>query len=159
MSEAAITLDMTKTTVSKAVSRLESIYQVRLMERNSRNIRLTPEGQTLYEYAERVLQLADEAGHALTGMQQTPQGTIQIAVPLAFIREILAPNLVRIHQLYPKIQLHIQTSHHAMDVLREDIDMAVEESAELKLVHPSRHYRSTRVRAVIEFIEEICRDL
>lgn len=278
MSEAASTLDMTKATVSKAVSRLESIYQVRLMERNSRNIRLTPEGQTLYEYAERVLQLADEAGHALTGMQQIPQGTVQIAVPLAFSREILAPNLVRFHQRYPKIQLHIQTSHHPMDVLREDIDLAVmvgsienseliaktlypskllwvaskeyakqisaeitplelaqhivfcesryqtrkfkvsfnnqthflnlshasscndpivvreavmtgagismlpkqyckvlidldqlvevcqnihsnEESAELKLVYPSRHYRSTRVRAVIEFIEEICREL
>lgn len=144
MSLAAEKLDMTKATVSKAVSRLEALYQVRLMERNSRNIRLTPEGQTLLEYADRVLQITNEATHALTGMQQQPQGTVNLAVPLAFSREVIAPNLARFRVAFPDIQLKIQTSHHPMDVLRDEVDIAVLvgsiENSDLiaKTLYPSR---------------------
>ncbi|SBS33219.1 HTH-type transcriptional regulator DmlR [Marinomonas aquimarina] len=144
MSEAALTLDMTKATVSKAISRLESVYQMRLMERNSRNIRLTPEGQILFEFAERVLQLADEAGHALSGMQHTPQGSVHIGVPLALSREVLAPHLAEFQRQYPLIQLRIQTSQHPIDVLKEDLDIAIivgsMENSELivKTLYPSQ---------------------
>jgi len=125
ISAAGEKLAVSKATISKAITRLEEQYQVRLFERNSRNIRLTAEGQTLFDYSERVLLLADEASHALVGMQSTPQGTVKLAAPLAFSREILAPNLGNFHQQYPEIQLQIQTSQHPMDVLRDEVDIAV----------------------------------
>ena len=125
ISAAGEKLSVSKATVSKAIVRLEEQYQVRLFERNSRNIRLTAEGQTLLEYAERLLLLADEASHALVGMQSTPQGTVKLAAPLAFSREVLAPNLARFHQAFPEITLQIQTSQHPMDVLRDEVDIAV----------------------------------
>ena len=125
ISQAADKLNLSKATVSKTISRLEEHYQTRLFERNSRNVRLTSEGYKLLEYAERVMTLADEADHALFGMKSSPQGSVQLAAPLAFCREVLAPNLIHFHTSYPAIKLHIQTSAHPMDVLRDDIDMAV----------------------------------
>ena len=125
ISQAAEKLDVSKATISKTITRLEDHYKVRLFERNSRNVRLTSEGHKLLEYAERVIALADEADHTLQGMKSSPQGSVQLATPLAFSREILAPSLIRFHQEYPDIKLRIQTSAHPMDVLRDEIDMAV----------------------------------
>ena len=125
MSSAADKLVVSKSTVSKSVSRLEAAMAMRLIERNSRNIQLTQEGQTLFDYCMRLMALVDEADNALGGLKKTPSGQVNIAMPMAFGREVVAPHLSRFYQQYPDIELKIQTSHHPMDLFRHELDIAV----------------------------------
>lgn len=125
MSQAAKILGVSKSTISKSVSRLEESLKLRLLERNSRNIWVTAEGETLYQHASQILQLVNETDQAIAGLQVEPAGRVKIAMPIAFARELVAPNLGEFHAKYPKIQLEIVTSGNSLDIFKYEMDIAV----------------------------------
>ncbi|WP_417537834.1 LysR family transcriptional regulator [Marinomonas sp.] len=125
MSLAAIQLGVSKSTISKSITRLEETLKLRLLERNSRNIWVTAEGQTLYRHACQILQLVNETDSAITGLQSEPTGRVRVAMPMAFCRELLAPNLSTFQKAYPKIQLDIMMNGHSLDIFHYEIDIAV----------------------------------
>jgi len=125
MSQAAKQLGVSKSTISKSISRLEETLSLRLLERNSRNIWVTAEGQTLYQHACQILQLVNETDTAIAGLQAEPTGRVKIAIPMAFCRELLAPKLSLFQSRHPKIQLEIMTSGHSLDIFQYEIDIAV----------------------------------
>lgn len=125
MSLAAKQLGVSKSTISKSISRLEEALNLRLLERNSRNIWVTAEGQTLYQHASLIMQMVNETGQAIAGLQAEPAGRVKIAMPMAFCRELVAPQLGAFQLQYPTIQLEIITSGHSLDVFQFEIDIAV----------------------------------
>ncbi|MGO2354140.1 MAG: LysR family transcriptional regulator [Marinomonas foliarum] len=125
MSEAARQLGVSKSTISKSITRLEETLNLRLLERNSRNIWVTTEGQTLYQHASQILQLVNETDSVITGLQAEPTGRVKLAVPMAFCREFLAPRLSEFQQRYPKIQFEIIMNGHSLDIFHYEIDIAV----------------------------------
>jgi len=58
---AASLLNMTQPTISQQIAALEGVLGVQLIDRDTRKMRLTPSGTVLYDYGERLLNLADEA--------------------------------------------------------------------------------------------------
>lgn len=125
MSQAAKQLGMSKSTISKSIARLEETLNLRLLERNSRNIWVTAEGQTLYQHACQILQLVNETDNAIAGLQAEPAGRVKVAMPMAFCRELLAPKLRVFQSRYPKVQLDIMTSGHSLDIFQHEIDIGV----------------------------------
>lgn len=122
---AARALDMPKSTVSKVLSRLEQELGLRLIERTSRRIRITPEGQAFYRQARLILDQAEAADALMAGLKAAPSGRVSLAAPAAFCREILAPALPDFRRRYPEVQLELSVTAQAVDVLGGQVDLAV----------------------------------
>lgn len=122
---AARALGMPKSTVSKALSRLEDALGLRLIERNSRTLRITSEGDTFYRQALMIMEQVREADAAMAGLNATPSGRLVVALPPAFCQEMVAPNLMKFRRHYPRVELDLIVSTHSIDILRDQIDLAV----------------------------------
>lgn len=122
---AANRLDMPKSTISKAVSRLEQALGVRLLDRNSRNLRVTEEGRTFYNQCLLIMEQVDEADALVAGLTSVPSGRLSVALPPAFCQEILAPHLGTFRSRYPRIDLDLNVTSQPVDILRDQFDLAV----------------------------------
>ena len=79
---AARSLGMPKSTVSRQVARLEDRLGVRLLHRTTRSLRLSDAGQAYYERARRIVNDIKEAEEAVSSLQTTPRGTLRITAPM-----------------------------------------------------------------------------
>lgn len=122
---AARALDMPKSTVSKTLSRLEQALNLRLIDRNSRNLRVTSEGDTFYRQALLIMEQARETDATMAGLSAVPSGQLCVALPPAFCQEIVAPNLAAFHRDYPEVSLDLIVTSHSIDLLRDQVDVAV----------------------------------
>jgi len=122
---AASSMNISKSTVSKSLSRLEHALGVRLIDRNSRNIRVTSEGEAFYRQGLMIMEQVKEASAVMAGLTATPSGRLVVAVPMAFSREILAPNLPAFCERHPQIELDLIVTGQPVDIIRDQIDIAV----------------------------------
>lgn len=122
---AARELGMPKSSVSTALSRLEQALGVRLVDRNSRTMNVTEEGETFYRQAQLIIEQVREAEAAMSGHNVTPRGRLAVALPPAFCLEIVAPQIASFHAAYPDIDLELVITSHGVDLLRDKVDLAV----------------------------------
>lgn len=125
ISAAAQALNLSKSKVSKSVARLEEALGVRLLERNSRNIRLTSDGRLFYQYGLQIMEQVSETNAVMAGLSSTPHGSLVAALPMAFCREFVAPSLEKFRTAYPQVELEIVITSHPVDIIKENIDLAV----------------------------------
>lgn len=122
---AAKTLGMPKSTVSTTLTRLEQGLGLRLLDRNSRNLRITREGETFYRQAQLIVEQAREADAMMAGHNTVPSGRLSVALPPAFCQEIVAPNMVAFRDAYPAIELDLIITSHGVELLRDLADIVV----------------------------------
>ncbi|MBV7537819.1 LysR family transcriptional regulator [Duganella sp. sic0402] len=120
--KAAQTLHMSKTTVSQLVQQLEARLQVKLLNRTTRQVKVTPEGAAYYERVARVLGDLQDADDVLAGDLAAPRGRLRIDVPSPLARLILMPALPGFYRRYPDIQLLMGVSDRNVDVIGENVD-------------------------------------
>ncbi|WP_221799136.1 LysR family transcriptional regulator [Oceanobacter mangrovi] len=125
ISAAADYLGIAKSSVSKAIARLEKGTAVRLFERNSRQFRITHEGESFYQHAVAVLERARETDAAMSELSGKPSGKLVVSMPMSFGREIFSPHLPRFRRQYPEIDLELMISSQPVDVIRDGLDIAV----------------------------------
>ncbi|MYM30873.1 LysR family transcriptional regulator [Duganella sp. CY15W] len=123
--KAAQTLHMSKTTVSQLVQQLEARLQVKLLNRTTRQVKVTPEGAAYYQRVVRVLGDLEEADSGITGELAVPRGRLRIDVPSPFARFVLMPALPDFHRRYPDIQIDMGVSDRNIDVIGENVDCVV----------------------------------
>lgn len=122
---AAEDIQLSKPTVSKAVSRLEHSLGIALFSRNSRHIALTEAGRTLLGHANRILAEAEAAEMGARGSLQRPSGRIRMAAPMTFGIRHLAPVLPEFLECYPDIDLSIDFSDVVVDLVADGYDAAL----------------------------------
>lgn len=120
--KAALTLHMSKTTVTQLVQQLEARLGARLLHRTTRQVTVTTEGAVYYERVVRVLSDLEEADNGLIGDSSTPVGRLRVDVPSPFARLILMPALPDFHRRYPGIQLDMGVSDRVVDVIGDSVD-------------------------------------
>ncbi|WP_343730099.1 LysR substrate-binding domain-containing protein [Duganella sp.] len=120
--KAAQTLHMSKTTVSQLVQQLEARLQVKLLNRTTRQVKVTPEGAAYYDRVVRVLGDLEDADDVLAGEQAIPRGRLRIDVPSPFARLLLMPALPDFHRRYPEIQVIMGVSDRTVDVIGDNVD-------------------------------------
>ena len=125
VSAAADFLGKPKSSVSRAITRLEEALGVRLLERNSRNVRTTSEGDAFFRHCISIMEQVEEANAQMSGLTAVPTGPLVVALPIAFGREIIAKHLAEFEQQYPHIELEIIITSHPVDIIQEQIDLAV----------------------------------
>ena len=123
-SAAARALRMTPSAVSKLVGRLEARLGVRLLNRSTRQIQLTPEGCVFYERSVRVLaDLAEAERGAL--LDEAPRGRLSVNSNVPFGEHFLLPLVPEFLHRHPGITLDIVLTDEVVDILVQRTDIAV----------------------------------
>ncbi|MBR8133046.1 LysR family transcriptional regulator [Burkholderia ambifaria] len=123
--KAAETLHMSKTTVTQLVQQLEARLRVRLLNRTTRRINVTPDGIAYYERVTRLLADMDDVETSLSSASAVPRGRLRVDVPSPFARLILIPALPAFLARYPDIQIDMGVSDRTVDIIGENVDCVV----------------------------------
>jgi len=123
-SHAAQDLRLTPSAVSKLITRLEARLGARLINRSTRRLLLTPEGQAFYARAVKVLSDLDEAENAVSA-QDTPTGRLRVSVNLPVGRRILLPLVPDFLRLYPGMELEVTLTDMVIDLYEQRTDVAI----------------------------------
>lgn len=125
LSAAGRALGLTPAAASAALKRLEARLGARLFERSTRAMRLTPQGQTLLGYAIRALDLLAEGESQVAAEGGTLVGTVRVASPSDLTRGTLLAWFDDFLDLHPGVQLALSVGDRPLDVLRDEVDVAL----------------------------------
>lgn len=120
---AAADMQIPRSTATEAIKQLEARLKVRLIQRTTRVLSPTLDGEAFYQRCVRILGEIDEAEHAFSGA--LPSGLLRVDVHGAMARRLLLPHLPAFLGRYPDLQMHIGEADRWVDLVREGVDCVV----------------------------------
>lgn len=124
-SAAADSLNLPRATVTTTIQNLEKRLKVRLLNRTTRRLSLTPDGAAYYERCVRILDELEDTEASFIDAERGPRGRLRIDVPPMIGRQILIPNLCEFHQRYPDLEIVIGMTDRPVDMVREAVDCVI----------------------------------
>lgn len=125
MSAAARELGVTPAAVSKRLAQIEARLGVRLVNRSTRRLSLTAEGEVYLENARRILGEIEDLDQLIASRQDSPRGLLKINAPLGFGRSYIAPAIAEFARKYPEVSLQLQLTDSPADFVQDAVDVAV----------------------------------
>lgn len=122
---AARELKVTPSALSKLVTRLERSLRVRLLNRTTRRIAPTPEGQLFVTRCRRILAEMEDAEMEVGRSRERPRGRLRMHVGVGFAVHQVVPALHRFLEHHPEVQVDLVVEDRQVDIVREDIDISV----------------------------------
>lgn len=122
--KAAERLGTSKSNVGKAVQRLEVRLGTRLLQRTTRAVRLTEDGELYLEAARTALDGLNEAEIALSARRDEPVGRVRLDIPIGFGRMLL-PVFALVREQYPKVTLELSLSDRQSDPVKDGWDIVI----------------------------------
>lgn len=122
---AADSLDMPNATLSKLVQELEAHLGVRLLQRTTRRVTVTPEGQDYYAKASRVLRDLEDIDSSFNIARSKPRGHLRIDVGGSTARDVLLPLLPDFLARYPDIRIDLGVSDRSVDLISDNVDCVI----------------------------------
>lgn len=122
---AADSLDMPNATLSKLVQELEAHLGVRLLQRTTRRVTVTPEGQDYYAKATRVLRDLEDIDSTFNIARGKPRGHLRIDVGGSTARDVLVPLLPDFLARYPDIRIDLGVSDRSVDLIGDNVDCVI----------------------------------
>jgi DNA-binding transcriptional LysR family regulator len=124
-SVAAREMGLTPSAISKLVTRLEDRLGVRLLNRTTRRLALTPEGEAYFHRSQRILADIGDAENEVASFRAQPKGLLRINVGTAFGMHQLAPALPAFLARYPEMQVELTLSDRVVDLIEEGADLGI----------------------------------
>jgi len=124
-------LRLTPAVVSSRLIRLEKKLGMRLLNRTTRQVDLTPDGHQFLKHSLNILEAVDQAQSAIALGRDSPAGAFKVSVPVSFARLYLAPMAAEFTKRHPQVQLQLVASDRFDDFFHEQIDLLIR-VAELK---------------------------
>jgi len=123
--KAAESLAMPKGTVTKLVQHLEGRLKVRLLNRTTRRVTVTPDGAAYYERTARLLNDLDDIEASMSNAQATPSGRLRVDVGTSVARLVIIPALPEFYRRFPDIQLDLGVSDRPVDLISDNVDCVI----------------------------------
>ncbi|MGO8015349.1 LysR substrate-binding domain-containing protein [Rhizobium leguminosarum] len=124
-SRAAHSLGMPVSTVSRKVTSLEEQLGVTLIQRTTRKLSLTAQGQAYFNKCSEPLAHLLDAEQALTETQKKPEGLLKISVPVIFGQEVFYEFISSFLKTYPNIQIDLFITNLFLDLIAENVDLGI----------------------------------
>ncbi|WOP14425.1 LysR family transcriptional regulator [Ottowia sp. SB7-C50] len=125
MAGAARALNCTRAQVSKQMAELEAAFGVRLLERSTRRLALTPAGQVFHQHALAALESVAAAELAVGNLGDEPAGVLRVSATLTFGRLYVAPLLPQLAAQHPRLSCELILTDQLVDLAEEQIDLAL----------------------------------
>lgn len=119
---AADDLSLPRATVTHAIKRLEARLGAQLLQRTTRRVRTTRDGDSYYGHCVRLLADLDEVETGLREALVQPKGRLRIDLPASLARLLVIPALPAFFARFPQIELDIGTGDRYVDLVREGVD-------------------------------------
>ncbi len=143
--ETAAQMQMSKSVVSKYISRLEAKLNVRLLNRSTRRLSLTEPGRQFYRRCKDSLGEINAAIDELTQLDSEPRGVLRLNMPMSFGVLHVAPLLAAFRQHYPAVELDVNLDDRKLEVIEPGFDVSIriarlmDSSLVAKPLGPCRH--------------------
>ncbi len=124
-SAAARGLGVSRSYVSKRVMALEEQLGVRLLQRTTRKLSLTQEGEVYLGRVSRIMADVEEASASVAVMQSSPRGVLRLSAPLTFGQEVLMPIVSAFVALHGGLSVDVVLTDRHVDLVEEGYDMAI----------------------------------
>jgi DNA-binding transcriptional LysR family regulator len=147
-SAAARQLKLSPSALSKLVGRLEASLKVRLLNRTTRKLTATPEGELFLARCRRILAEMEDAETEVGRSRERPRGRLRMHVGVGFAMHQVVPALPRFFKRYPEIELDLLIEDRNFDLIKEAIDISVRPGPP--------HDTSVVARKVCEFERVVC---
>ena len=118
--QAAQDLDIPRSTVTQVIQQMEARLGVRLLQRTTRTVRPTLDGEAYYRRCLAILDDVEDAEGAFNGA--VPKGLLRVEVQGTLARHFLMPALPQFFERYPEIELAMSESERWVDIVREGVD-------------------------------------
>ena len=125
LTRAARTLRIATSAVSRRIKELEGRLGTQLLQRTTRQMRLTPSGERFHARAQDILAALDEAEAEAGCATRTLSGPLRITAPLTFGQAHLAPILIEFARAHPDLYLDVDLSDRFVDLVAEGHDLAI----------------------------------
>lgn len=122
---AAERLSLSKSVVSKYVTRLEDRLGARLLNRTTRRLSLTEVGRVFHARSLRGLREIEEAEIEVARLQDEPRGVLRLNTPMSFGIQHVAPALPEFLRRYPDVSIDMNLDDRKVDVIEEGYDVSV----------------------------------
>ena len=122
---AADSLNLPKATVTKHVQALEERLRVKLLNRTTRRVTVTPDGAAYYDRTVRLLTDLDDIEASMTNARANPRGRLRIDVGTSVAQLLIIPHLAEFHARYPDIQVDLGVSDRTVDLIGDNVDCVI----------------------------------
>ncbi len=118
-------LGLTPPAVSKRLAAIERRLGVILLQRTTRRISLTPEGETYLVDGARVLEELEALERTVTGSRAVPKGLLRVCGTLGFGRRHIAPALSKFARHYPDVELQLHLTDRPVNLVEQGFDLQI----------------------------------
>jgi LysR family transcriptional regulator for bpeEF and oprC len=123
--KAADSLDMPNATLTKLVQALEAHLRVKLLQRTTRRVSVTPEGAAYYEKTMRLLKELDDVDTSFNAAQSRPRGHLRINIGSSIANLVVIPALPEFFARYPDIRIDMGVSDRHVDLVGDNVDCVI----------------------------------
>ena len=111
--------------MSKRLTALEARLGIRLVNRTTRSMSLTSEGELYFSQAARILTQINELEQLVSSSRATPKGLIRVNASLGFGRRHIGPALAAFYARYPEVEIQLEISDHPLDLTTHGFDLGI----------------------------------
>ncbi|MGE8149998.1 LysR substrate-binding domain-containing protein [Pseudomonas vancouverensis] len=118
-------LGIPKSRLSRRIAELEERLGARLLQRTTRQLKLTAVGERYLRHCQAMLLEAEMADEAVASMSSEPRGRLRVSCPVGLAHEILPPVISEFLERFPHVQLEVLLLNRRVDLVNEGIDVAL----------------------------------
>lgn len=118
-------LGIPKSRLSRRIAELEERLGTRLLQRTTRQLKLTAVGERYLRHCQAMLLEAEMANEAVASMTSEPRGRLRVSCPVGLAHEFLPNVISRFLQQYPQVQLDMILLNRRVDLITEGVDVAL----------------------------------
>lgn len=104
---------------------MEKRISARLVNRSTRKISLTPEGEIYLQHAARLIEDLRELDEIVSGNRRAPKGLLRVNTPLGFGRTVIAPLVSTFTAQYPDVEVQLEVTDRPIDLIDKGFDLAI----------------------------------